>query len=100
MLIVIVVVVAIIVSVFIALFILSAAAHRMGQSYMKALYLKDVADRFAVVDRAATQKPANANQEDLSQQQLRAMLQEEIRSTQGRESAPELDSTLATQEDV
>lgn len=37
---------------FMALFMLSVAMQRHGQRYLRALHLKDIADRFAVEDRA------------------------------------------------
>lgn len=73
-----VVIVAILLSIFVAVFLLSVAVQRAGQRYLKAIYLKDVADRFAVVDLEDEAPPS-----DLSQEQIQQMMQYEIKVTRG-----------------
>mmetsp|Transcript_123260 Transcript_123260/g.343168 ORF Transcript_123260/g.343168 Transcript_123260/m.343168 type:complete len:414 (+) Transcript_123260:85-1326(+) len=100
----------IVLGLFVALFLLSMALQRSGQRYLRALHLKDVAERYAVANRATeavlTEGPAqpamgpaarpeapNLHLADLeavraataspTQEQIHRMLQEEIRLTRG-----------------
>jgi len=74
--------------------VLTMALQRTGQRYLKALHLKDVAERFAVVDRASvgarppelesmSREADLGNAAGLSQATIRQMLQDEIKQTRG-----------------
>jgi len=92
---VVVILVVILLGLFVALFMLSVTLQRHGQRYLRALHLKDIADRFAVVDRSQptlSVSPAGAGEgpavapsigTELSQEAIRELLWEEIRATGG-----------------
>jgi len=100
------VVAVILLGLFVALFLFTAALQRMGQRYLRALHLRDVAERFAVEPRVSTgfesscgasvlngsgaqqMGPVSVIQADVeagqpSQEMIHRMLQQEILATTG-----------------
>merc|ERR1712113_626496 len=86
----------IVLGIFVALMVLFLALQRSSQRYLKVLYLKDIAERFTVVDRAGlsagiAEAPqfqsmttgATLASPDVSQEPIRRMLQEELWNTRG-----------------
>lgn len=80
---VVVVVAVIVLGAFVAMFMFSMWIQRLGQRYLKALHLKDVTERFAVADRSGEDLPRVGGVGELPQEEIRKMLQAEIRATRG-----------------
>lgn len=71
--------------VFLALFLVTLFTQRLAQRYVQGMHLLDVAERFAVVDRAGsgTTKHSDIECGQLAQDQVQAQLQMEVRAVLG-----------------
>lgn len=69
------------VGVFLAMFFISVWIQRGGQRYLRNLHIRDIAERFAVVDHASDADIARADSSEIDQATLRAMMRDEINAT-------------------
>lgn len=69
------------VGLFVVMFLISIWIQRGGQRYLRNMHLRDIAERFAVVDHMSETDIARADRSEMDQATLKSMMQSEINTT-------------------